>query len=576
MNAPADPRQLEHRIPLDGEGAIDPARQRQVVDRLRAVLPDHHVLYREEDTRAYECDGLTLYTQLPMVVALAESEAQVVAVVKICRELGVPIVPRGAGTGLSGGCTPHKAGVLLSTAKMNRIVKLDALARTAVVQPGVRNLAISEAAAAFGLYYAPDPSSQIACSIGGNVAENSGGVHCLKYGLTVHNVLRVRAVTIDGEVVEFGSHALDAPGLDLLALAIGSEGLLAVTTEVTVKLVPKPQLARCVMASFADVGVAGEAVAAIIAAGIIPAGLEMMDQPATKMVEPFVKAGYDLDAVAILLVESDGTPDEVEDEIARLSEVLRGAGATRIAVSASEAERLRFWAGRKNAFPAAGRVSPAYYCMDGTIPRKRLGEMLRAIQKLEAKYGLSCPNVFHAGDGNLHPLILFDDSNPDSVRRAEDMGVEILEMSVALGGTITGEHGVGVEKISQMCSQFSDAERAMFHAIKRAFDPSGLLNPDKAIPTLHRCAEYGRMKVAGGKLPHAQLERFCAWRPTSHRCKSGSPLRPRRARACASAPAAARISTVNRAAMVICSIHAVMALAPPTMASLPTSRPNSW
>ena len=497
MNAP------ETRSP-----AVDLERQRQTVAALRAALPEHCVLYREEDTRPYECDGLTLYKQLPMVVVLPESEAQVQQVVRICHAQRVPIVPRGAGTGLSGGATPLSDGVLLSTAKLNRILKLDPLARTATVEPGVRNLAITEAAAPYKLYYAPDPSSQIACTIAGNVAENSGGVHCLKYGLTVHNVLAVRGVTGDGELAEFGSAALDSPGLDLLALVIGSEGMLAVVTEVTVKLVPKPQLARCIMASFDDVATAGNAVAAIIAAGLIPAGLEMMDRPATRMVEPFVKAGYDLDAASILLVESDGAPEEVEEEIARLKDVLSSAGATRIAVSNSEAERLKFWAGRKNAFPAAGRVSPAYYCMDGTIPRKRLGEMLTAIQRMEGKYGLRCPNVFHAGDGNLHPLILFNDNDPDEVKRAEDFGVEILELSVRLGGTITGEHGVGVEKIAQMCVQFTDAERAQFHAVKRAFDPAGLLNPDKAIPTLHRCAEYGRMKVSGGKLRFPELERF--------------------------------------------------------------------
>jgi glycolate oxidase len=508
MNAPTETGRLPGRIALDGEGPVDPARQREVVAALRAALPEHCVLFRDEDTRPYECDGLTLYRQLPMVVVLPENEAQVIAVVRVCHALGVPIVPRGAGTGLSGGCTPHRAGVVLSTARLNHIVKLDALARTAVVQPGVRNLAISEAAAPFGLYYAPDPSSQIACTIGGNVAENSGGVHCLKYGLTVHNVLAVRCVTSDGQIAEFGSAAPDSPGLDLLAAVIGSEGMLAIITEVTVRLVPKPTQARCIMASFDDVGVAGEAVAALIGAGIIPAGLEMMDQAATRMVEPFVKAGYDLDAASILLVESDGTAEEVDEEIAQMSQVLRAAGARRIAVSASEAERLRFWAGRKNAFPAAGRVSPSYYCMDGTIPRKRLGEMLRAIQQMEVKYGLRCPNVFHAGDGNLHPLILFNDNDPEEVRRAEDFGVEILELSVELGGTITGEHGVGIEKISQMCTQFSEAERAQLHAIKRAFDPAGILNPDKGIPTLHRCAEYGRMRVGGGKLPFAELERF--------------------------------------------------------------------
>jgi len=479
-----------------------------LVSKLRAVLPEGSVLHTDEAQRPYECDGLTLFRQLPLATVLPSTEEQLVSVLRLCRDAGIPIVPRGAGTGLSGGATPHAHGVLLSTAKMSRILAIDPLARTARVQPGVRNLAISEAAARHGLYYAPDPSSQIACSIGGNVAENSGGVHCLKYGLTVHNVLRVRAVTIDGDIVEFGNGALDSPGLDLLAVLIGSEGMLAVTTEVTVKLIPRPQLARCIMASFGDVGVAGDAVAKLIAAGIIPAGLEMMDQPATRMVEPFANAGYDLDAAAILLCEADGTPEEVEEEIARMSEVLRAAGATGLRVSGSEAERLRFWAGRKNAFPAAGRVSPDYYCMDGTIPRRRLGEMLRAIQQMETKYDLRCPNVFHAGDGNLHPLILFDANDASSLARAEAFGADILELCVKLGGTVTGEHGVGLEKINQMCVQFAADERAQFFGVKRAFDPHGLLNPGKCIPTLHRCAEHGRMKVHGGALPHPELERF--------------------------------------------------------------------
>ena len=479
-----------------------------LISQLRALLPDGTVLHTEEAQRPYECDGLTLFRQLPLATVLASTEAEVLAVVRLCREAGVPLVPRGAGTGLSGGATPHAQGVLLSTAKMSRIVSIDPLARTARVQPGVRNLAISEAAAKHGLYYAPDPSSQIACSIGGNVAENSGGVHCLKYGLTVHNVLRVRAVTIDGDVVEFGSGALDSPGLDLLAVLIGSEGMLAVTTEVTVKLIPRPQVARCIMASFDDVGVAGDAVAQLIAAGIIPAGLEMMDQQATRMVEPFANAGYDLDAASILLCEADGTAEEVEEEITHMSAVLHAAGATQLRVSTSDAERLRFWAGRKNAFPAAGRVSPDYYCMDGTIPRRRLGEMLRAIQQMEVKYDMRCPNVFHAGDGNLHPLILFDANDASSLARAEAFGADILELCVKLGGTVTGEHGVGIEKINQMCVQFPADEREQFFGVKRAFDPPGLLNPGKCIPTLHRCAEYGAMKVHGGALPHPELERF--------------------------------------------------------------------
>jgi len=398
--------------------------------------------------------------------------------------------------------------VLLSLAKLMRVLRIDPLARIAVVQPGVRNAAISDVVAPFGLYYAPDPSSQIACSIGGNVAENSGGVHCLKYGLTVHNVLRVKGYTIEGEAVDFGCEALDSPGYDLLALAIGSEGLLAVTTEITVKLLPRPETARVVMASFDNLEKAGNAVAAVIAAGIIPAGLEMMDKPATLAVEQFVHAGYDLEAAAILLCESDGTAAEVEDEIARVREVFAKAGATRTAVSRDDAERLRFWSGRKAAFPAVGRISPDYYCMDGTVPRRRIGEVLGFIGAMEKKYGLRCPNVFHAGDGNLHPLILFDANDPDQLKRTEAFAAEVLEKCVEVGGTITGEHGVGVEKIDQMCIQFAAAELELFHAVKRVFDPKGLLNPGKGVPTLARCAEFGRMHVKAGKLSHPELPRF--------------------------------------------------------------------
>jgi glycolate oxidase len=479
-----------------------------VAAALREFLPARAVLHEEEDTRPYECDGLTAYRQLPMVVALPETEEQVRRVLQACASMGIPVVPRGAGTGLSGGALPPGDGVLLSMAKFMRVLRVDPRACTATVQPGVRNAAISEAAAPHGLYYAPDPSSQIACTIGGNVSENSGGVHCLKYGLTVHNVLRLRGYTAAGEPVEFGAEAPDAPGYDLLALAIGSEGMLAVVTEVTVKLLPKPQSARVIMASFDDVQKAGDAVAAIIGAGIIPAGLEMMDRPATRAVEEFVGAGYDLEAAAILLCESDGTTEEVEDEIARMKAVLSGAGATRLAVSRDEAERLRFWSGRKAAFPAVGRISPDYYCMDGTIPRKRLGDVLRFIAEMEKKYGLRCPNVFHAGDGNLHPLILFDANNADELHRTELFAGEVLEKCVEVGGTITGEHGVGVEKINQMCVQFQPDELELFHAVKRAFDPAGLLNPGKAVPTLARCAEHGRMRVHGGKLPHPELPRF--------------------------------------------------------------------
>ncbi|MFT3778646.1 MAG: FAD-linked oxidase C-terminal domain-containing protein [Ottowia sp.] len=482
--------------------------QAHVVQALQAVLPPESLLWTAEQTTPYECDGLTAYRQRPLAVALPSSYEQIQSVLQTCHHLGVPVVARGAGTGLSGGAMPHARGVTLSLARFNRILGIDPLARTAVVQCGVRNLAISEAAAAHGLYYAPDPSSQIACTIGGNVAENSGGVHCLKYGLTVHNVLAVKGFTAAGEPVEFGGAALDAPGYDLLALVTGSEGMLAVTTEVTVKLLPKPRLARCIMASFVDVRQAGEAVAAVVAAGIIPAGMEMMDKPMTAAVEDFVHAGYDLAAAAILLVESDGTPEEVEEEIGRMTQVLTASGATQIAVSQSEAERLRFWSGRKNAFPASGRISPDYMCMDSTIPRKRLADILLAIQQMEKKYGLRCCNVFHAGDGNLHPLILFDANDPDELRRCELFGADILETSVAMGGTVTGEHGVGVEKLNSMCVQFSAAENAQMFGIKRAFDPEGLLNPGKVIPTPRRCAEYGKMLVRGGRLPHPELERF--------------------------------------------------------------------
>jgi glycolate oxidase len=504
MNAPLRPEALAG--PADTSDRA--RRQAEVVDALSQVLPAHALLWHREDTTPYECDGLTAYRELPLAVALPETEDQVAAVLRTCHRLQVPVVARGAGTGLSGGALPHRLGVTLSLAKFNRIVRIDPHARTAVVQSGVRNLAISEAAAPFGLYYAPDPSSQIACTIGGNVAENSGGVHCLKYGLTVHNVLKVRGYTVEGEPLELGSEALDAPGLDLLAVFIGSEGLLGVVTEVTVKLVPKPQLARCIMASFDDIRKAGDAVANVIAAGIIPAGLEMMDKPMTAAVEDFVHAGYDLDAEAILLCESDGTPEEVAEEIARMMDVLVASGATRVEVSQDEAQRLKFWSGRKNAFPASGRISPDYMCMDSTIPRKRLADILIAIAEMEKKYGLRCANVFHAGDGNLHPLILFDANDPDQLHRCELFGADILETSVALGGTVTGEHGVGVEKLSSMCVQFAPEELEQMRALKRAFDPAEGLNPGKLVPTLNRCAEYGKMHVRKGLLPFPELERF--------------------------------------------------------------------
>ena len=452
-------------------------RQRQIVGALRPLLPADALLWHAESTAPYECDGLTAYRQRPLVVALPETESQVQAVLRACHALDVPVVARGAGTGLSGGALPNALGVTLSLARFNNIVRIAPLARTARVECGVRNLAISEAAAAYGLYYAPDPSSQIACTIGGNVSENSGGVHCLKYGLTLHNVVKIRGFTAEGEPVEYGSDALDAAGYDLLSIVIGSEGMLSVVTEVTVKLIPKPQLARCIMASFDDVRRAGDAVAQVIAAGIIPAGLEMMDKPMTAAVEDFVHAGYDLNAEAILLCESDGTPEEVAEEIDRMTQVLRGSGATAIAVSRDEAERLRFWSGRKNAFPASGRISPDYMCMDSTIPRRRLADILLAIQEMERKYELRCANVFHAGDGNLHPLILFDANDPDQLQRCERFGAEILETSVEMGGTVTGEHGVGIEKLNSMCVQFSAGELEQMRGVKRAFDPQQLLTP---------------------------------------------------------------------------------------------------
>jgi glycolate oxidase len=483
-------------------------RQADLAARLRRSLPAHAVLVEREALRPYECDGLSAYRETPLAVALPSSEDEVAAVMRIARETSTPVVARGSGTGLSGGALPLADGVLLSLAKFNRIARVDALARQARVQPGVTNLKISQHVAPLGLYYAPDPSSQIACSIGGNVAENSGGVHCLKYGLTVHNIFRVRAVTIEGDFVELGSEALDSAGYDLLALVTGSEGLLAVTLEVTVKLLPKPELAQVVMASFSSVEQAGEAVANVIGAGIVPAGLEMMDKLATRAVEDFVHAGYDLEAEAILLAESDGTREEVEEETARMIEVMRASGATDIRCSTSEMERLKFWSGRKAAFPAVGRISPDYYCIDGSIPRGALAPVLRKTEELSAHYGLRCANVFHAGDGNLHPLILYDANIPGELEKTEQFASDILEMCIAAGGTITGEHGVGIEKINQMCSQFKTAELTQFHAVKAAFDPPGLLNPGKAVPELSRCAEYGAMRVKGGALPHPDLPRF--------------------------------------------------------------------
>jgi glycolate oxidase len=479
-----------------------------ILKSLSVFLPEDSILFRDEELIPYECDGLTAYRRKPMLVVLPHNVEQVQQVIRFCREHKITVVARGAGTGLSGGALPDESGILLSLARFNRILEIDTLGRRARVQPGVTNLAISAASRPMGFYYAPDPSSQIACTIGGNVAENSGGVHCLKYGLTVHNVLRVQMVTIDGDIVTVGSEALDSAGYDLLALMHGSEGMLGIITEISVRLLPVPETARVVMAAFADVAAAGRAVGNIIAEGIVPAGLEMMDRLSTKAAEDFVHAGYPLDAEAILLCESDGSAEEVATEIAIVEKVLKQAGASRVQVSNSEQERQLFWKGRKSAFPAVGRISPDYYCMDGTIPRSRLPEVLEKTLELSEHYGLRVANVFHAGDGNLHPLILYDANQPGELEKAEQFGADILELCVNVGGTITGEHGVGIEKIDSMCVQFAAEELTQFHAVKAAFDPLGLLNPGKAVPTLHRCAELGAMHVHHGKLPFPELERF--------------------------------------------------------------------
>ena len=477
------------------------------LSKLRSLLPAHCVLNEREDLVPFESDGLSVYRNTPDVVVLPENEAQVAAVLKLCHAEKVAVVARGAGTGLAAGALPIDGAVLLVLAKLNRIKAIDPLARTAVVEPGVRNLAISEAVAQYDLYYAPDPSSQIACSIGGNVAENSGGVHCLKYGLTVHNILKLRALTIAGEVLEIGSDALDAPGYDLLALLTGSEGMLAVITEVTVKLLPRPERAQVVLAAFDDVAQAGAAVGNIIAAGVVPAGLEMMDRLAIEAAEAFVHAGYPM-AEALLLCEVDGVNEEVSADIYTVRQVLEASGATEIRTADSEEARLRFWAGRKAAFPAVGRLAPDYYCMDGTIPRAQLPHVLKRISEMGDEFGLRVANVFHAGDGNLHPLILFDANQPGELEKAEEFGGRILELCVEVGGTITGEHGVGLEKIRQMCTQFATPELVRFHEVKAAFDPATLLNPGKAVPELHRCAEWGAMHVQAGQLPHPELPRF--------------------------------------------------------------------
>ena len=481
---------------------------RALIEALQQIMPAGSLLFAEEDLKPYECDGLSAYRAIPLAVVLPETIEQVRQVLILCHEHRVPVVARGAGTGLSGGALPHEQGVLLSLAKFKNIIDINPKRRIARVQPGVRNLAISEAADEYGLYYAPDPSSQIACTIGGNVAENSGGVHCLKYGLTVHNIQQLKIITIDGELLTIGGSGLDSAGYDLLALMTGSEGMLAVIVEVTVKLLPKPERAQVLLAAFDDVVKAGEAVGNIIAAGIIPGGLEMMDRLAIKAAEEFVHAGYPLDAEAILLCELDGTNEEVSVHVLKVREVLKQSGATEVRTARDEAERQVFWQGRKAAFPAVGRLSPDYYCMDGTIPRKQLPQVLKAMAELSAEYELPVANVFHAGDGNLHPLILYDANIPGELERTEEFGGRILELCVEVGGTITGEHGVGMEKINQMCVQFNSLELQQFHAVKAAFDPQRLLNPGKAVPTLHRCAEFGAMHVHKGELPFPELERF--------------------------------------------------------------------
>jgi glycolate oxidase len=479
-----------------------------VLALLRASLPEDSLITDAAGLRPYETDGLTAIREMPWLVVLPETEAQVVAILRICRENDVSVVPRGAGTGLSGGARPHEDGVVLGLSKMHGIIEIDPLNCTARVQPGVRNLAISEAVAEHGLYYAPDPSSQIACSIGGNVAENSGGVHCLKYGLTVNNVSGVRIAMSSGEVLELGGSSFDSPGLDLLAVICGSEGMLGVITEVTVRLLPKPEYRVVMLAAFHSIGSGADAVARIIADGIIPAGMEMMDQLAVTAAEAYAHAGYPSDAASILLIELDGCEEELDATGRRVKDVLAEAGAYRIDEAHDELDQARLWKGRKSAFPAVGRIGPDYYCMDGTIPRANLAQVLHDIAALSDESGLQIANVFHAGDGNLHPLILFDANVPGQTELAAEVGGRILRLCVYAGGTVTGEHGVGVEKLDDMCVQFSSAELEQFFALKRAMDPAGILNPGKGIPTLTRCGELGGMHVRDGQLPHADLERF--------------------------------------------------------------------
>lgn len=487
---------------------MDELKRQKLLADFAHILPCACILSQKEDLMPYECDGLSVYRGLPLAVVIPEDIQQIQLILRLCDERQVAVIARGAGTGLAGGAMPTKGAVVLSLAKLNQILRIDSNQMTATVQPGVRNLAISQAVAHLGLYYAPDPSSQIACTIGGNVAENSGGVHCLKYGLTVHNVLAVKILTIEGELIALGSEALDQSGYDLLALMHGSEGLLGIVVEVTVKLLHQPESVQVMLASFDDVERAGQAVADIIAAGVVPAGLEMMDKLAIEAAEAFAHVGYPLNAEAILLCEVDGSQQAVQQQLHDVDVILQQAGATDVRISQTAEQRMQFWAGRKAAFPAVGRLAPDYYCMDGTIPRSSLSHVLKQISLWSEEYQLSVANVFHAGDGNMHPLILYDANQKGELEKTEAFGAKILRLCVEVGGTITGEHGVGVEKLDSMCVQFGTAELQQFLSIKQAFDAQGLLNPGKAIPSLHRCAELGRMHVHNGVLPHPELERF--------------------------------------------------------------------
>ncbi|MBV8133666.1 MAG: FAD-binding protein [Alphaproteobacteria bacterium] len=494
------------KMPAPDDGVV--RRRAEIVGALGQIVPGEGVIATEAERRAYESDGLTAYRQLPMVVVLPSRVDQVAAVLRYCQKHGIKVVPRGAGTSLSGGALPLADGVLLGMAKFNRILDIDYDNRCVIAQPGVTNLAITQAVDATGFYYAPDPSSQIACTIGGNVAENSVGVHCLKYGVTTNNILGIEMVLMDGEVVRLGGKHLDAGGYDLVGVLTGSEGLLGVVTEVTVRILPKPTTARALLIGFATTEDAGRGVAAVIAAGIVPGGMEMMDRPAIHAAEAFVNAGYPLDVEALLIVELDGPPAEVEDLIDRVEAIARDHHATEIRLSRDEAERLAFWSGRKAAFPAVGRISPDYYCMDGTIPRARLAEVLTRIRDLSDRHGLAVANVFHAGDGNLHPLVLYDANRPGEVERAEALGADILRLCVEVGGVLTGEHGVGVEKRDLMGTMFDESDLAHQQRLKCAFDPDGLLNPGKVFPQLHHCAELGRLHVHAGRLSFPDLPRF--------------------------------------------------------------------